>query len=282
MIQVKRLGEVGLVVRDLERSLLWYRERLGFEPLFEVQNGVVIGRGPVHLWLAQVADPAAARTVDTAQDICQRLLSFEVSPEELARVPAEFPEDQDIVHIDHPRYESYIVEDPDEHAIEFYTMKQPVEPPQAREQIVALVDVEGFAKAVRARSDGQVFAMLDQFYRKVEEQAGMVGGRTWKYMGDAILLVFPLERANEAVCCVESLPLAVRSVWDEFGVPCKIRVKADVLSLVWGEIGSLATPDGIGRGLNQLFLHASERRSVSTALWELAQRQASNAGEGDS
>jgi catechol 2,3-dioxygenase-like lactoylglutathione lyase family enzyme len=280
MIQIKRLGEVGLVVRDLERSLAWYRERLGFEPLFEVQNGVIIGRGPVHLWLAQVADPTAARTVDTAQDICQRLLSFEVSPEELERVPAEFPEDKDIVHIDHPRYESYIVEDPDEHAIEFYTMKALVAEPQIREEVVALVDVEGFAKAVRARADEEVFRMLDLLYRKVEEQAGMAGGRTWKYMGDGILLVFPLARANEAVCCVESLPGAVRSLWDEFGVPCKIRVKADVLSLAWGEIGSLAVPDGIGHGLNQLFLQVSDRRSISTALWNLARRHRPQADEG--
>ena len=46
MIHVKRLGEVGIVVRDLQRSLAWYRERLSFEHVFEVSNGE-IGRAHV-------------------------------------------------------------------------------------------------------------------------------------------------------------------------------------------------------------------------------------------
>lgn len=123
MIRPLKLNAIGIVVRDLDRSLAWYRRKFGFEKLFDVSNGVVIGAGGVELWVAQAADPATARQADTARDICIRLLAFEVTEADLARVRAEFPEDPDIVAIDHPRYRSLIVADPDGHAIELYVNK---------------------------------------------------------------------------------------------------------------------------------------------------------------
>lgn len=124
MIAPKKLNAVGIVVRDLARSLAWYREKFGFKKLFDVSNGVVIGTGGVELWVAQAADPAGARQADADQDICIRLIGFEVTPDDLARVRTEFPEDDDVVEIDHPRYRSCIIEDPDGHAIELFVDKQ--------------------------------------------------------------------------------------------------------------------------------------------------------------
>jgi catechol 2,3-dioxygenase-like lactoylglutathione lyase family enzyme len=42
MITPKKMNAAGIVVRDLERSLAWYKEKFGFEHLFDVPNGVVI------------------------------------------------------------------------------------------------------------------------------------------------------------------------------------------------------------------------------------------------
>ena len=120
MIRPKKLNAVGIVVRDLERSLAWYKEKFGFEKLYDVSNGVVIGSNGVELWVAQAKDPANARQSNTDQDICIRLIGFEVSEDDLARVKAEFPEDDDIVEIDHPKYKSCITEDLDGHAIELF------------------------------------------------------------------------------------------------------------------------------------------------------------------
>jgi catechol-2,3-dioxygenase len=123
MITPKNLNAVGIVVRDLQRSLEWYRRKFGFEELYDVSNGVIVGVNGVELWVAQADDPANARQSDHARDICIRLIGFQVSEDDLARVKSEFPEDEDIVEIDHPRYKSYIVEDPDGHAIELYVDK---------------------------------------------------------------------------------------------------------------------------------------------------------------
>ena len=123
MIQPKKLNYVGVVVRDLEASLAWYREHFGFEKLFDVSNGVVIGANGVGLWVAQAKDPANARRADHDKDICVRLIGFEVTEDDLARVRAEFPEDKDIAWIEHSRYKSAIVEDPDGHCFELYVEK---------------------------------------------------------------------------------------------------------------------------------------------------------------
>jgi catechol 2,3-dioxygenase-like lactoylglutathione lyase family enzyme len=259
----------------------WYRERLGFEFAFEVENGVILERGESSLWLAQAASPETARSVDTANDVCMRLMGFEVSQDELRRVPESFPEDQGVVFTTHDRYDSCIVEDPDGHAIEFYAMKPGAPSVHRGQKIVAVVDVAGFAKAVRDRQDEDVFHMLDGFYRRVERSARSAGGHTLKYMGDAVVLLFPLERARDVVALVESLPEDVRSVWEEQGVDCRVHVKADVLSLVWGRIGGSGRFDIVGRDLNTLFSRLSEGRSVCPALWDLACQQSSGADSGD-
>jgi catechol 2,3-dioxygenase-like lactoylglutathione lyase family enzyme len=123
MITPKKMNAVGIVVRDLERSLAWYKAKFGFEHLFDVSNGLIIGAGGVELWVAQAADPDNAREADSAHDVCIRLIGFEVSEDDLKRVKDEFPEDDDIVEIDHPKYKSFIVEDPDGHAIELFVNK---------------------------------------------------------------------------------------------------------------------------------------------------------------
>lgn len=123
MITPRKLNAVGIVVRDLQRSLAWYREKFGFEHLFDVSNGVIIGANGVQLWVAQARDPRTAGQTNSDRDVCIRLIGFEVGEDDLARVRSEFPEDDDIVEIDHPRYRSCIIEDPDGHAIELFVSK---------------------------------------------------------------------------------------------------------------------------------------------------------------
>jgi catechol 2,3-dioxygenase-like lactoylglutathione lyase family enzyme len=123
VIRPAKLNYAGIVVRDMARSLAWYRKHFGFERLYDVDNGVVIGAGGVGLWVAQAEDAAAARNADNDKDICIRLIGLEVTEDDLARVEAEFPEDRDIVRIDHPRYRSAIIEDPDGHCFELYVEK---------------------------------------------------------------------------------------------------------------------------------------------------------------
>lgn len=126
MITPLRLNGITLSVRDLGRSLAWYREKFGFETLYDDapnSPGVVIGARGIELCLQVVDHPAQARTVDHARAVCVRLLAFEVTPEDLDRVATTFPDQEIVVLDDHPRYRSRIIEDPDGHCIELYATK---------------------------------------------------------------------------------------------------------------------------------------------------------------
>ena len=85
MIKPKKMNSVILAVRDIAKSLAWY--------------------------------------ADEAKDICIRLFALEITQQELERAEKEFPEEADLVRVDHPKYKSCIIEDPDGHSIELYVDK---------------------------------------------------------------------------------------------------------------------------------------------------------------
>jgi catechol-2,3-dioxygenase len=123
MIKPTKLNAVLLAVRDLQKSLDWYKEHFGFEKLYDVPGGVLIGADGVEVVLSPVDKPQEAKCPDKAKDICIKLFAFEVSADELACVESEYAEDRNIVRIDHPRFQSRIISDPDGHAIELYVDK---------------------------------------------------------------------------------------------------------------------------------------------------------------
>jgi len=127
MIRPKNLSAVVLSVRDIDRALAWYREKFGFERLYDDapnSKSVIIGTNGIVLALNPLDEPDRAASVDTRRQVCVQLFALEVEESDLARVEQEFPEDKDIVKLDdHPRYKSRIVEDPDGHAIELVVWK---------------------------------------------------------------------------------------------------------------------------------------------------------------
>ena len=127
MIRPKNLSAVVLSVRDIDKALAWYREKFGFERLYDdAPNSkcIIIGTNEIVLALNPLDEPGRATAVDTKHQVCVQLFALEVEESDLARVEQEFPEDNDIVKLDdHPRYRSKIVEDPDGHAIELVVWK---------------------------------------------------------------------------------------------------------------------------------------------------------------
>jgi len=121
MIKPQKVSVIVLTVRDIERSLAWYREKFGFEKLYDDapnSDGIVVGANGVELVLKQSENPDTARPVDRSEQICCQVFGFEVDDADLARVEQEFPEDADIVRLDeHPRYRCRIIEDPAGHPI---------------------------------------------------------------------------------------------------------------------------------------------------------------------
>lgn len=122
MIKAKKIGAVALKVSDQNNSLSWYNKHFGFEKLYDVEGGIVIGLDGVEIVLSPTDSPNA-KLADPSKDLCIHTIGFEVSEADLLKIRAEFPEDKGIVKIDHPNFKSYIVEDVDGHCIELYCDK---------------------------------------------------------------------------------------------------------------------------------------------------------------
>ncbi|MCK5113315.1 MAG: VOC family protein [Phycisphaerae bacterium] len=127
MIIPKSLSGVVLSVKDMDKTLAWYRKKFGFEKLYDDapnSKGIIIGTNGITLVLNPLEDPNRATAVDNARQVCLQLFCLEVDEADLARVTIEFPEDKNIVVLDdHPKYKSCIIEDPDGHSIELVAWK---------------------------------------------------------------------------------------------------------------------------------------------------------------
>lgn len=75
--------------------------------------------------------------------------------------------------------------------------------------VVFVADLAGYAMAFRTRTDGETASFLDRYYGAAEEVVGGGHGRIVKFMGDAVLAVFPEMQAGAAVAAAVMLQASV-------------------------------------------------------------------------
>lgn len=127
-------------------------------------------------------------------------------------------------------------------------------PPTALEILV--VDLTGYAGGFRTRSDAETASFLQAYYRLVDEHVGGRGGRVVKFIGDAVLAVFPPDEVPAAVDAVVALERAVRALARQEGLDCRMGANlnvGDVIAADFG-VGEARRPDVVGRVVNQTSL----------------------------
>jgi class 3 adenylate cyclase len=128
--------------------------------------------------------------------------------------------------------------------------------PMECEVVVATADIAGFAKACRNRPEQEVFKMLDEFYELVGHVVHRAGGKPVKFMGDCALMIFPADKAPEAILALRDLQTEAQGIWSDFQATCRVRIDAHVGSAVCGPLGTAGDKrfDVIGSTVNELFL----------------------------
>jgi len=124
MFQLKHIDHVALTVRDVEKSVLWYKEILGLQRFHELVWGsfpAVVGTGITSLALFPVASehPEGPPGPDT---ICARHIAFLTDRENFEHAQREL-EDKGIQFQfqDHTIAHSIYLLDPDGHQLEITT-----------------------------------------------------------------------------------------------------------------------------------------------------------------
>jgi len=145
------------------------------------------------------------------------------------------------------------------------------EPKQCK-MIVGLIDINGFAKACERKSDLDMFNMLNDFYNLVGNVIGKTDGTIVKFMGDSALIMFPEDKAKQAVVSLREVSSSVENIWKEYDEICKVRLKVHVGPVVVGAMGPEGRLDVIGKTLNQLFLMYRDGPELSNELKQLVEQ----------
>jgi class 3 adenylate cyclase len=106
--------------------------------------------------------------------------------------------------------------------------------------LVAFTDMTGFAKTARQISPRELWEMMSDHYELVGDVADQAEGKVVKFIGDASLIVFPEEKANEGVLALKKLKEVTDGWFGERALPCRLRVSAHFGPVMCGPIGARA------------------------------------------
>lgn len=136
-------------------------------------------------------------------------------------------------------------------------MKSILTTPVVEEQIIAFADLSGYHRHICLKlSPEETFVFLSEYYAAVQSVLDGSSGRIVKFIGDAILIVFPSHDPKQALTALRELKTAI----DEFlarGLhDSRFRVRAHIGIVAAGAVGSgeLERFDVCGIAVNQTAL----------------------------
>ena len=122
--------------------------------------------------------------------------------------------------------------------------------------ILLLANLNGYARAFRSHSDAEMAAFIDRFYRIAGEVIEEQGGKVIKFMGDAVLSIFPPAAASETVAAATMMQRAVADLALDIRLEVRLGANIHFGEAVATEFGTGASRryDVIGGTVNQTFL----------------------------
>jgi len=116
--------------------------------------------------------------------------------------------------------------------------------------LVALIDQERFVERTSERSSSALFTELNAFYGRIETAVEGAGGMVVKFMGDAALVVFPEELAEDAIMALLQMKRDL-DVWlagQHVDSPAHVAVHFGEVTM--GKMGAIDGLDVIGEPVN--------------------------------
>ncbi|HWA10264.1 MAG TPA: adenylate/guanylate cyclase domain-containing protein [Opitutaceae bacterium] len=118
-------------------------------------------------------------------------------------------------------------------------MKHTLAPPTVEEQIIVFADLAGFHRVICSQlSPEDTFAFLSDYYAAAQGILDGSGGRLVKFIGDAMLIVFPSHAPDRALVTLRTLKAAIDALLVQQRLDSRLRIKAHVGTVAAGAIGS--------------------------------------------
>jgi class 3 adenylate cyclase len=106
-----------------------------------------------------------------------------------------------------------------------------------RRLLICFIDLSGFARDAERTPDERLAELLDVYYERVGEAATRAGGTLVKLIGDGALLVFPPDRADDAVDALLALRDDVATMFGNESWHSTLVVKLHAGDVVCGPFG---------------------------------------------
>ena len=106
------------------------------------------------------------------------------------------------------------------------------------EVLVAFTDLTQFARYARGRTNREIFETMSHYYELVGDIVSEGGGTVVKFMGDAILLVFPKDGVDAGGRALVRLNEEGDNFLESRGIPCRHVTKAHFGEVACGPMGT--------------------------------------------
>ncbi len=130
--------------------------------------------------------------------------------------------------------------------------------------LIALCDLTRYTQHTRDSADADVAQTMEDYYQQVSTLIRARGGRVVKFMGDAALIVFPEELADEGVRALLDLKRDIEAWLDEIGWDSRLVVRVHFGSCIAGPYGDERRFDVIGGAVNTTARLPSGSYALST------------------
>ena len=129
----------------------------------------------------------------------------------------------------------------------------------ATRHVIVVTDLTGYTRLSRSHPDEVMAEFLDRWYCLAEDAVSAGGGRIVKFMGDAMLALFPPESAAQAVAAVVTLQVQSEQLAKGYGFDMTLGANLHLGPAVVAELGKGPSrrTDVVGRAVNQTFLLGS-------------------------
>lgn len=118
-------------------------------------------------------------------------------------------------------------------------MKTTIPAPAVCEQIIAYVDLSGYHRRICSQqSPEETYAFLSAYYATAQHALNDSNGRIVKFIGDALLLLFPSTNPKAAITALRKLKTAVDSFLVQGGLDSHVCIKAHVGIVAAGMLGT--------------------------------------------
>jgi class 3 adenylate cyclase len=126
------------------------------------------------------------------------------------------------------------------------TLSRALDSPIQANTLVAFCDCSRFMQGSKGSSSAELFANLNDFYLLVEDAMQAAGGLVVKFMGDAALVIFSEELADQGIMALLELKATVDRWIQDRPLGQSLHINAHFGEVTLGRMGRAGNLDVIG------------------------------------